>query len=154
VNLPANRFCLPLELADNLTLSGAKAFNLARISSLGLAVPDSFVITTAALDYFLTHAGLQERVALILTEQTDESSDRQNEVYEHLCRDVMAADIPDKLRVATNPLIKPLLSSAVNGLAVRSSASCEDSDQASFAGIFETAMPRCGAKRYRTAWNY
>lgn len=137
---PTDIFCLPLDQPVSLDQTGGKAANLARVSSLGLAIPNSFVITTAAVNYFLKDTGLHERITRYLAELTSQRRDRQNAAYEVLCQEVMAADIPHGLREEIASHAQPLLSGAPHGLAVRSSACCEDLDHASFAGIFKSFL--------------
>ena len=120
--------------------SGGKAVNLSRVSSLGLPVPNSFVITTSAVEYFLQETGLHERVALFLSQLSDQGRARQGTAYRQLCHEVMAADIPERLRAETTFFAESFLTDAPHGLAVRSSACFEDSEHAGFAGIFDSFL--------------
>jgi pyruvate,water dikinase len=135
-----NRFCLPLDQAHSVELAGGKAVNLSRVSSLGLPIPNSFVITTSAVEYFLKEMGLHELVALFLTQLADQDGDQQSTAYKRLCHEVMIADIPKILRAETTSFAESLLTDAPHGLAVRSSACFEDSEHTSFAGIFDSFL--------------
>ena len=132
--------CLPLHDANNSAQAGGKAANLERAAGLGFSIPESFVITTSALDYFLKQTALHARVTTFLAELTTPIGDLHKRDYENLCHEIMAASVPDRLRFEFASHAEPLLARAPHGLVVRSSARCEDSGDASFAGIFESFL--------------
>ena len=44
---------------NDIPLAGGKAANLGELTSAGFDVPQGFVLTTSAYDYFLQHNGLK-----------------------------------------------------------------------------------------------
>jgi pyruvate,water dikinase len=113
---------------------GGKGANLGELMRLGLPVPDGFVITTAA---YRQHAK-----AIGLADMTATGADSN----ESKCAAVDAAAVRERLTGASvsDDLRQSILSAyrEMNGarVAVRSSATAEDSEAASFAGQQETYL--------------
>ena len=117
---------------------GAKAANLGKAIAHEIRVPLGFVVSRNTLSLFLQHTGLKMLVEgfvsqCVLAENMDHAAE-----FDALCRQVLAAPIPDPITVAVAEMAKPLLAKAPAGVAVRSSGIHEDSATASFAGIYES----------------
>lgn len=148
--------CMWLGEAPLAQHAGGKAANLARVAAMGLSTPESFVVTRAALASFLHETRLQARVSRWLASQPHDDA-----AFRRLSEEVLATPIPASLREEIARYAEPLLASADHGLAVRSSAVCEDSTRASFAGIFEShlcvrslgALWRCLQQCWCAAWS-
>jgi pyruvate,water dikinase len=135
---------LTLQLRDvnikTAALAGGKAVNLARIEcDLGLHVPGSFVVTTEAYREFLEIEGLAGKLRTVLAPARLDMPDdfrRRCELAQGLVEQtcVPAAVVEAILNARRNSGIPE-----AEGLAVRSSASGEDSEL-SFAGQFETVL--------------
>lgn len=106
---------------------GAKATNEAELKKAGFTVPDAFVITTDAFQYFLTANQI--------------GPDPEPET-------VLLASIPESIH---EQLLVGASQLGVNTLAVRSSAVSEDLPGASFAGQYETVLNVRGEKELEAA---
>ena len=122
---------------DMIELAGGKGANLGELISIGVRVPPGFVITSGAFKYFVNYNKLADKIFEILKtfQDEEEASTKIKElimsakVPEDLERSIMEAyDRLAKL-VGKNPLV-----------AVRSSATAEDIEQASFAGQQDTYL--------------
>lgn len=116
---------------------------LRNLTSKGIRVPEGFAITTTAFKEFVDHAGLEERIKKIL-EGVD--PDNPSDVAERgaKVRDAfLRADFPDDLRreIAFGYWnLGKKLNMENPSVAIRSSATSEDLDGASFAGQHETIL--------------
>src|SRR5207237_595454 len=135
----AERWIVPLTLADTVDGTGGKATSLARLQRLGVPVPRGFAIAASMLERFLDATGLTHAPVASLQDRVD-----REPIPDEIWRDVLAA-------------WRPLgLSRAI----VRSSALGEDSASASFAGQLDSiadvtneeglarALGRCWASRW------
>lgn len=100
---------------------GGKAYHLARLARMALAVPPFFVLRAEALTRLLGGAAPPE---------TEEEAERARERAER-------APLPGELREALREALKAV---GHGPLAVRSSAVGEDGARSSFAGQFETVL--------------
>lgn len=124
-----------------VSLAGGKGWNLGRLARYGFNVPPGGVLTTGAYDEFIKQNGLREAVdglyRLITLENLSESEikDRLTQLKEK----IVAGSIPESIVVELSGWLndRGLLDKA---LAVRSSASAEDSAKASFAGIHDSFL--------------
>jgi phosphohistidine swiveling domain-containing protein len=114
-------------------LVGGKALGLGRLLRANVTVPPGFVLTAGAFRFFLQANGLaSELAALAAAEQGAEG--------QALAR-LRAAGWPDDLRSAVETAYRELRSVAGDvPVAVRSSATAEDSASASFAGQHATLL--------------
>jgi rifampicin phosphotransferase len=131
------RFCSPLVEVTNAADFGGKASNLARVSRYGYRVPRTAVISRDGLRRFLSANQLYEPIAAHLT---DAGKSEANSVFEELVGMTGSAPVPSELETEIREVAAELLQSAPGGLAVRSSAVVEDSETASFAGVFESRL--------------
>ncbi|MCQ4344946.1 MAG: pyruvate, water dikinase [Sulfolobaceae archaeon] len=122
---------------DMIELAGGKGANLGELISIGVRVPPGFVITSRAFKYFVNYNKLADKIFEILKTSQDEEEASTKikalitsaKVPEDLERSIMEAyDRLAKL-VGKDPLV-----------AVRSSATAEDIEQASFAGQQDTYL--------------
>lgn len=133
-------YCVNLSHSSYRSQIGGKAANLSKAISLGEQVPPGFVITCDALTHFLEANALAPHVQTWLTDGTPISRRERNRRYEKLYQGIMAASIPDTLRAVVEPAAETLLQSAQVGLAVRSSCIHEDTEKASFAGVYDSVL--------------
>ncbi len=116
-------------------LIGGKALRLARLQHSGYAVPRWLCVTTNAYNAFLDSAGLRERIALELHRKVFEEM-RWEEIWDcalrirHLFH---SSDLTDELHTSLAEAIHTHFGDTA--VAVRSSATDEDTRQASFAGL-------------------
>jgi pyruvate,water dikinase len=132
---------LPLSALDleNAPLAGGKAAGLTAALSAHLPVPAGFVATTAAGRRFLEHSGLPERIRTRLGRIKARSIREHEEAAAEIREWVLAAPLPAGLEAALQEAYREV---APNGepVAVRSSASREDSPALSFAGQYASFL--------------
>jgi len=131
-------YCVELSTVVDSTQIGAKAANLGKAISLGMNVPHSFVVTRKELEFFLRETGLRKWVCELFKEDSDRIA--QQKLYEELCAAVLTAQIPEALNEEISRWAEQLIESAPAGLAVRSSGIHEDSERASFAGVYDSFL--------------
>ncbi len=132
---------------DDVDYAGGKGANLGELTSAGLPVPDGFVVGAPAYAAFLVQTGLRERLAQLLDVVDVEDTAA-----------LQAASAAARELVSQTPLPEPLareISFAYEQLAhddpqtpvaVRSSATAEDTAATSFAGMNETFLNIRGAE--------
>jgi pyruvate, water dikinase len=138
-------FTLPVsELRRTDTgIAGGKGANLGEMAAAGFPVPDGFVVTVSAFRHFLDETGVGAQIAERLKGvDIDDAADLQ--AVAHAIREQVAGmAIPATIGAAVLEAYH-----ALNGpddpiaqfVAVRSSATVEDSAQFSFAGMFESYL--------------
>lgn len=128
---------------------GGKAAGLAEMTAAGLPVSPGFAVTAAGFREHLDHTGLRSEIDAVLTELGDRREPQELEqaerriaelFHKHRLPDDVAEEIRDAYaRLCANTGIDDM------SVAVRSSATAEDSIDASFAGEFETWIDVVGA---------
>ncbi|WP_169983235.1 PEP/pyruvate-binding domain-containing protein [Microbispora sp. H10836] len=128
---------------------GGKALGLAEMTAAGLPVAPGFTVTAAAYRDFLDENGLRDDVRRILGQvdpddrSTYDAAERA--LTERLSRAPLPARVADEVRRAYAELNARIGGGDVP-VAVRSSATAEDSGGDSFAGEFETWVDVVGAE--------
>ena len=121
----------------SVAIAGGKGANLGEMAKAGLAVPPGFVVLTSAFDRFLqeTDLGVDIKSQLKKVNIKDINSvDRYSHVIRDLIHDFkIPADIRKDILVAFDKL-------KTKYVAVRSSATAEDAEIASWAGELETYL--------------
>jgi phosphohistidine swiveling domain-containing protein len=123
---------------DDTCLVGGKGLRLAEMAQAGLPVLPGFCVTTTAYRAFLNHNGLEQVIVA-----GNEAAARAH---------IATAELP--------PAVASAILEAYDGLrgpvAVRSSATSEDSQDASFAGQYDTFLNVSGAEavldKVRACW--
>lgn len=145
-----------LSLADR-PRAGGKSASLGELTRAGVTVPQGFVVMTAAFEAFLRASGAGTEIRREI--QTLDLSDATK---------VAAASGRIRGRIRAMP-VPPGVTDAIHGyyremssngagcpVAVRSSATCEDSEAASFAGLQDTYLWVRGeeqlVERVRSCW--
>jgi pyruvate,water dikinase len=105
---------------------GSKALQLAKLTAQNVRIPGGFVVTSDALDHFMVYNGFQPDARKLDIEEWFVQAKLPDEVR----RDVVAAFE----QLQGNGTIPGL------SVAVRSSSSAEDLEEASFAGQYETIL--------------
>ena len=124
----------PLEETTTARRFGAKVVNLRRVQEFGIAVPETYVLSRAALVTFLEESALGPAVSDYLR------AEPSREGYTELCARLRKADLGAELVGEVDACSAELLTRSPYGIAVRSSALSEDSKVASFAGVFESKI--------------
>jgi len=127
----------PLSEALDPGRFGGKACHFARVQRLGFRVPPTRALGRDALGLFLAADGLGSRVEGYLG--TEDRSGLEP-AFERIAAAVAQAAVPAELQEEILAAAAELLGRCTYGVAVRSSAVFEDSDRASFAGVFESFL--------------
>jgi len=141
----ARRFALRLnevqpEMRD---VVGNKTANLAELKNrLGLLVPDGFVLTTLAFQRFYEHNQLDAAIDSVKMNLDIHDPDSVEAASRRIQELILNSEFPDDLADAVWNAWRDLKSRCGPELrvAVRSSAIGEDSEQASFAGLYESYL--------------
>lgn len=126
--------------ADRPTVGG-KGASLGELARAGIRVPPGFVVTTTAFEQFLASidagASIRRRIGTLDPDDLSALSRAASEVRER----IRAAPLPAPLQQSITAALNQLANAAeVTAVAVRSSATSEDSAEASFAGLQHTAL--------------
>ena len=89
--------CITLDMAT-ADACGHKAAHLARVAGAGLRIPDTIVVTRAALRGFLNHNEMEGDVAAWLASWSERSATQVAAAHEELRQRAAAADWPVALR--------------------------------------------------------
>lgn len=119
-----------------------------KLSSLGVNVPDGFAVTVDAYAEFLSVNALIPALQKAL-DQLDRQSLRNLAEIGQRCRSlILDAKFPEPVSEAIKKAYENLLSQGlIHSVAVRSSATAEDSPTASFAGQHESYLNVSGAQK-------
>jgi pyruvate,water dikinase len=122
---------------DDVESAGGKGANLGELTGAGLPVPAGFVLTTAAYRAFVTTSGIGDRVLAL----ADVPRDAEPAAYEEPSTRIRAlfasAEVPDEV---ARELLDARGELGGVAVAVRSSATAEDLEGASFAGQQDTFL--------------
>jgi pyruvate,water dikinase len=139
------------ELSDlhvgDVPVAGGKGANLGELRSAGFPVPDGFVVTAPAFLSAMEAAGLRAELIATVQEAATADGDRMEELATAARDSIRRAGVPDALaeqiRAAAGRLAEREQAAELR-VAVRSSATAEDTADASFAGMnasFTNVLP-------------
>ncbi len=130
----------------DVDFAGGKGANLGELTRARLPVPPGFVIGAPAYMAFCEAGGLRDRIAAQLDDLDVDDTAALSDTSEHVREMILQEPLPDwlehQIREAYLELTGDDLTAAV---AVRSSATAEDTESASFAGMNETFLNVRGA---------
>ncbi|BBC72212.1 phosphoenolpyruvate synthase [Altererythrobacter sp. B11] len=141
-------------IADRPTVGG-KGGSLGELTQAGIAVPPGFVVTTAAFEQFLKALEAREPVRAKVKELDPADLGAVTTLSEQLRARVLEEKMPAEVEQAITEAYRTL---SPNGepVAVRSSATTEDAEDASFAGLQDTFLWVLSAEdmvhRVRECW--
>ncbi len=125
----------------DVDFAGGKGANLGELTRAGLPVPPDFVIGAPAYVAFCEARGLRARIASELEALDVDDTTALGEVSAHVREMILAEPLPgwleDEIRAACEDLTD---GDGDVAIAVRSSATAEDTESASFAGMNETYL--------------
>ncbi len=139
------------------SVAGGKGANLAEIYNLKISVPPGFVVTAQAYNYFIENAGLKSKIKELLSGVNYEDVEGLNEITKKIRELIINSTFPKQMEediieayecLDTGDLeskkdvldLNALKNAEGIFVAVRSSATTEDLEQASFAGQQETFL--------------
>jgi len=124
------------EVKANMDLVGAKAFNLIGLMQLGMNVPNAYVITTDAFDKYLSGSRVKKYIEKVYKNIDIEELGRyEEEILERVLKGRIEKNLNKDILKSFREL-----KNKYGQVAVRSSATCEDSVKASFAGQFQSFL--------------
>lgn len=139
---------------DDAKLVGGKVANLGEMIEAGFPVPTGFAITAHAYFLFLKQNKLDVKIKHLLGTVNYESTDSLAQVSRHIKKMIRESPVPEDLVKLIFKEYEKLGNNVL--VAVRSSATSEDSKDASFAGQQETFLNVEGeavlVEKVREAW--
>ncbi|MFZ2153197.1 MAG: phosphoenolpyruvate synthase [Microgenomates group bacterium] len=144
---------------EDVNIVGGKGANLGEMYNLGIPVPNGFVVTSSAYFQFIKDNNLKSQISDILKTTNVDEPDQLLSASKKIKTLIKKSPLPDALAFEIMSNYKKLsgfigLSNA--SVAVRSSATAEDSADASFAGQQETFLNVVGeanvVNRVRDCW--
>ena len=144
---------------NDVDMVGGKGGNLGEMYNIGIPVPNGFVVSTCAYFDFLKKNNLDQKIKEIVDKLDVDNSEQLFEISEKIKKLIRCTPLDEKITFDIMNAYKKL--SSFGGLldvpvAVRSSATAEDSPDASFAGQQETFLNVTGetnvVKRVRDCW--
>ncbi|MEM4634122.1 MAG: PEP/pyruvate-binding domain-containing protein, partial [Candidatus Anstonellaceae archaeon] len=125
---------------NNLGEVGGKGANLGEMASIGLPVPNGFVVTSGAYFLFIRH----NKIDAVIKDMTDgldvENTEHLTKASETIKSRILGGEIPAQLRQEIIEAYRNLQPGREPYVAVRSSATAEDLPEASFAGQQSTFL--------------
>jgi pyruvate,water dikinase len=129
---------------EDVPFAGGKGANLGELTRAGFPVPPGFVIGAPAYALFVERTGLRDRIAERLA-AVDVDDPAELEAAARDVRALVEAEpLPDEIETAVREAYERLGGEDLS-VAVRSSATAEDTEAASFAGMNETFLNVRGA---------
>jgi pyruvate,water dikinase len=121
--------------------AGGKGANLGELTAAGLPVPPGFVVGAPAYAAFCDAGGLRGRIEARLAGVDVEDTEALERAATEVRAEVEAEPLPDGLAAAIGDAYDELAGGDPRAaVAVRSSATAEDTESASFAGMNETIL--------------
>jgi rifampicin phosphotransferase len=121
----------------DIELAGGKGANLGELTRAGMPVPPGFVLSTATYRAFVSANGLDEQILTLAQLPTDTGTSGYETAADRIRTLFTDAEIPEQLAAEIAEARSALGDVAV---AVRSSATAEDLEGASFAGQQDTYL--------------
>ncbi len=141
-------------IADRPTVGG-KGGSLGELTQAGIAVPPGFVVTTSAFESFLRALEAREPIRPLVEALDPQDLEGANSLSQILRARVMEEPMPADVEQAIISAMADLCNDN-QPVAVRSSATTEDADDASFAGLQDTFLwvltPEEMALKVRECW--
>jgi pyruvate,water dikinase len=135
---------------------GGKGASLGELTRAGISVPRGFVVTTAAFELFLEALETRDPIRPLVNAVDAEDLDAVTTLSQMLRRRVVEEPMPDTVERAIAAAHATLCDGGDAPVAVRSSATTEDAEDASFAGLQDTFLWVLGAvdtvARVRECW--
>ena len=121
----------------DILLAGGKGASLGEMARARIPVPPGFVVLASAFAAFLEHSDLDEEIQAVLDRLNFKDIDAVEHASEKIRDIINDAPVPDEIQKETLEVFQKLHAPLV---AVRSSATAEDSSIASWAGELESYL--------------
>ncbi len=144
---------------DDTPIAGGKGANLGELTRAGVPVPPGFVVSAKAYRRFITETGLMDKIKNLLKDvdvsNAEELAKISQQIKNMILETPMPKDIEEAIKNAYRELGKRIEIENPR-VAVRSSATAEDLEQASFAGQQDTYLNVIGedevVKHVKKCW--
>ncbi len=128
-----------IDIKDNKNLSrfliGGKGHTLSKLSKSGFEVPDGFILTTTAFDYFINQNSLKDELNRFKKLEVDERKTGAKRIRDM----IKGGNVPQDILCGVKEYLKKL--NLLNKhLIMRSSVEVEDAEASSFAGQFKSII--------------
>jgi pyruvate, water dikinase len=131
----------------DVDFAGGKGANLGELTAAGLPVPPGFVVGAPAYAAFCDDTGLRGRIAARLADLDVDDTAALDQASSEVRAEIEQEPIPEWLAKRIRGAYADLVGEDFEApVAVRSSATAEDSESASFAGMNETLLNVCGSE--------
>ena len=130
---------------DDVALAGGKGANLGELTRAGLPVPPGFVIGAPVYASFVDVTGLRARIGERLAQVDIDDAAALEAVAAETRNLIESMELPGEIESAILDAYRELAGDEGIPVAVRSSATAEDTAAASFAGMNETFLNVTGA---------
>ena len=122
-------------------LVGGKGGSLGELIKAGIRVPNGFIVTTCAFESYLAAIDKDGNIRSSITALDPEDLDAVSRTCEEARRHISLSPLPDELIEQINRAYQNLCDGREKvPVAIRSSATSEDSEEASFAGLQDTYL--------------
>ena len=121
----------------DVAVAGGKGASLGELLQAKVLVPSGFVVLTDAFDRFLDDTDLRQEVLAQLNKVDQDKMHTIERASERIQQMILQADMPKEI---AETISKDFSSLGAKYVAVRSSATAEDSDSATWAGQLETYL--------------
>jgi pyruvate,water dikinase len=143
-------------LSDRPTVGG-KGGSLGEMTRASIPVPPGFVVRTAAFERFLSALEKQEQIRLKVEALSADQLEQITALSKHLRARLESVPLPDDINSELTAAHAELCGANVEShVAVRSSATTEDAEDASFAGLQDTYLwvkdARATVNYVRSCW--
>lgn len=122
---------------EDTIIAGGKGASLGEMTQAGIPVPEGYVITSETFDRFLEITDINVEIDAILNDVDTEAIHTAEKASEEIQRLILAHEIPGDIKKEIQESFKELNTEFV---AVRSSATAEDSASAAWAGQLDTFL--------------
>lgn len=126
-------------LADRLSVGG-KGGSLGELTRAGIRVPPGFVVQTVAFTRFVEALEREAPIRKEVEKLDPTDLEAITACSETLCARLMDSTLPDDIAAEVREAHKALVDESRAPIAVRSSATTEDAEDASFAGLQDTYL--------------
>jgi len=122
---------------SDIYLAGGKGASLGEMMRAGILIPPGFVVTSLAFDYFLMETDLNQKIESQLDNVNYDDVNSLDLASKKIRDLIYEAKLPEDLQCE---ILNEFNDLEVNWVAVRSSATAEDSLVASWAGVLESYL--------------
>jgi len=122
---------------SDVGLAGGKGASLGEMTQAGIPVPPGFVVLSASFEKFIQEEGVAADIEAILKKVSHEDTASVERASEEIRAIILGAEMPKDIAIAIRAAFKKLNARYV---AVRSSATSEDSASAAWAGQLDSFL--------------